>query len=191
LTADTWIDINKKVKQHKANFCFSFTSAIFKTSLIKENSVKFLEGLIHFEDPYFTIKAALFYQTLEVIDDVFYYYVNNLNSASRQKFTVKHIESLLQGVVKVLDLLDEKCADKTHYIIIFNFLLGQVLECCNRINVDDSVNAKAVSGLFLLYDRCQHKQECVMHHFLQKKKNHKEEIFKQLRDRVKNEIKNA
>ena len=137
LTKESWIDLNDKVKQHKAHFCFSFTTAIFKTSIIKENSVKFLEGLIHFEDPYFTIKAALFYEKLEVIDDVFYYYVNNPNSASRKKLTINHIESVLVGANQVLDLLDQKCFDKTHYIIVFNFLLEQILCWCNRIDVND------------------------------------------------------
>ena len=191
MTKESWIDINFNVKQHKANFCFSFTSAIYKTSFIKENSVNFLEGLIHFEDPYFTIKAALFYKKLEVTDDVFYYYVNNPDSTSRKKFTINHIDSLIAGVAKVLDLLDQYCIDKTHYIIVFNFLLRQILECCNRINVDNEINLKAISGLFLLYERCRYKKECAAYHFLQKKKTHKEEIFKQLRNKVKYDLKHA
>lgn len=190
-TKEAWIDLNKSVKQHKANFYFSFTSAIYKTSFIKENKINFLEGLVHFEDPYFTIKAALFYQKLEVIDDVFYYYVNNPNSVSRKKITINHIESLIAGVVKVLNILDEYCLDKTHYIIIFNFLLDQVLCWCNRIDVNDEINAKAVGGLFLLYSRCKYKEECATYHFLQKKKNQKEEIIKKLRNRVKDDLKNS
>lgn len=185
VTRESWIDINENVKRHPAAFCFSFTSAIYKTSIIKENAVEFLDGFIHFEDPYFTIKAALFYQKLEVIDDVFYYYVNNPNSASR-KFSMKHMEAIIAGVSRVLDLLDEKCSDKNHYIIVFNFLLEQILHCCNRIDVNDEINLKAVNGLFILYSRCRYSEECLSHHFLQKKKSQKEEIFKTLRNRIKN-----
>ncbi len=184
---DSWMDINSNVKKHKANFCFSFTSAIFKKSFIKKNFIEFLEGLIHFEDPYFTIKAALFYKKLEVIDDVFYYYVNNPESASRKKFTINHVDSLIAGVVKVLDLLDKNSVDKTHYLIVFDFLLKQLLECCNRTNIDDQINMKAVSGLFLLYDRCRYKEECMENHFLQKKKDYKERIVKKLRNKIKND----
>jgi len=191
ITNDAWIDINEIVKQHKANFCFAFTSAIFRTSLIKENSIKFLEGLIHFEDPFFTINAALFYKKLEVIDDVFYYYVNNPNSASRKEIGLNHIESLIAGTARVLDLLDQKCSDKTHYIIVFNFLLEQVLCWCNRIDVTDQINAKAVSGLFLLFSRCKFGEECSTYHFLQKKKNRKSEIIKQLRSKVKYDLKSS
>lgn len=186
ITSDTWIDINESVKSHPANFYFTFTSAIYKTAFIKENSIKFLEGLIHFEDPYFTIHAALFYQKLEVLDDVFYYYVNNPNSTSRQKIEMKHIESMLIGLGKVLDLLDCKRVDKTHYMIVFNFLLEQILCWCNRIDVSDEINSKAVAGLFFLFSRCKYKEECAIEYFLQKKKNHKKEIAKQLRARVKN-----
>lgn len=187
---ESWIDINDAIKKHKANFYFSFTSAIFKTSIIKENKIKFLEGLVHFEDPYFTIKAALFYKTIEVIDDVFYYYVANPNSASR-RITFNHVESLISGVGKVLEMLDEENPDKIHYLIIFNFLVEQVLCWCNRIDVDDEITAKAVNGLFFLFDRCKYKEECAKFHFLQKKKNHKKEIAKQLRNKVKNDLKNA
>lgn len=191
VTKDSWIDINHEVRRHKAYFCFSFTSAIFKTAIVKENAVKFLAGFVHFEDPYFTIKAALFYDKIEVIDDIFYYYVNNLQSASRKKFTLNHIDSLVAGTGKVLDLLDEKCVDKTHYIIVFNFLLDQILHCCDRPDVVDEINVQAVRGLFSLIERCRYQQECVTQHFLQKKKNHKEKILKQLRGRIKNDLKNA
>lgn len=186
ITPDIWIDINESVKSHQANFCFAFTSAIYKTALIKENSIKFLEGLIHFEDPYFTINAAIFYQKLEVLDDVFYYYVNNPNSTSRNKIGIGHIESMLSGLAKVLDLLDCSNVDKTHYMIVFNFLLEQILCWCNRVDVNNEINIKAVSGLFLLFNRCKYREECAIEHFLQKKKNHKKEIIKQLRARVKN-----
>ena len=88
---EAWIDINDSVKKNKANFYFTFTTAIYKSSLIKEYNIRFLEGLIHFEDPYFTINAATHYNKLEVIDDAKYYYINNPNSTSRKKITKEHV----------------------------------------------------------------------------------------------------
>ena len=79
---ESWIDINNKIKKHQAYFYFTFTSAIYKRSLIQKNKVYFLDGLIHFEDPYFTIKANLFYKKLCVLDDACYYYTDNPNSSS-------------------------------------------------------------------------------------------------------------
>lgn len=188
---ESWIDINNSVKRHKANFAFSFTTAIYKTSLIKEKEINFLEGLVHFEDPYFTIKAALFYQKLEVINDIFYYYVNNPDSASRKKIYIKHIESLIVGIHKVIDILDEHCSDKTHYLIVFNFLLDQLLCFCNKFDTEDQINILAVNALPALYQRCRYKTDCLQYYFLRKKKNHQEEVIKQLKDKVKNDFKNS
>ena len=91
----------------------------------------------------------------------------------------------------MLDLLDKNCPDKIHYLIIFNFLLEQILCWCNRIDANDEITAKAVGGLFLLYGRCQYKEECASFHFLQKKKNHQEEVIKNLRNKVRKELQNA
>lgn len=190
-TEGSWIDINYNVKKHQAHFCFSFTSAIYQTSFIQENHIKFLEGLIHFEDPYFTIKAALFYKKLEVIDDVFYYYVNNPESASRKSLSLLHIDSMIIGVEKVLDELDKNCHDKMHYFIVFNFLVEQLLSWCNRIDIGDEITQRAAQSLFILQKRCRYKEEFAPYHFLQKKKRHKEEIVKHLRTKVKNDFKTS
>ncbi len=191
ITYGSWIDINYKVKKHQAHFCFSFTSAIFKTAIIKENSVNFLQGLNHFEDPYFTIKAVLFYKKLQVIEDVFYYYVENSESSSRKKVGLKHIESMMIGAVKILDLLDEKCSDKTHYMIVFNFVLEQLLHWCNRTDVSDEITIKAASALSIILQRCRYKDELASYHFLEKKKTQKDLFIRELRNKVKLDLKNA
>lgn len=188
---EDWIDINGKIAKHKANFCCAFTSAIYKTSFIKENNIEFPEGLIHFEDPYFSIKAALFCQKVEVMDDVFYYYVSNPNSTSRKNFSIKHVESLISSIGQILDILDKYCLDKTHYLTVFDFLLEQILFYCSEIHLSDEINSRAVEGLFIIYNRCKYKEECAIRYFLQKKKKQKEDIFKQLRNRVKNDLKNS
>ena len=112
---EAWIDINDSVKKNKANFYFTFTTAIYKSSLIKEYNIRFLEGLIHFEDPYFTIMAAIHYNKLEVIDDAKYYYINNPNSTSRKNITKEQAKSIVYGADVVLDLLNNANIDKLHY----------------------------------------------------------------------------
>jgi glycosyltransferase involved in cell wall biosynthesis len=189
--SEDWIDINSKIKKHKANFCCAFTSAIYKTSFIKENNVEFPEGLVHFEDPYFVIKAALFYQNVEVVDDIYYYYVSNPNSTSRKNFSIKHVESLISSICQILDILDKYCLDKTHYLMVFDFLLEQILFYCSEIYLSDEMNIRAIDGLFIMYNRCKYKEECAIRYFLQAKKKKKEDIFKQLRNRMKNDLRNS
>lgn len=177
--------LNYNVQQNKGELYFNFTSAIYKRSFIQENKIEFLEGLIYFEDTYFTIKSALFYKKLESVADVCYYYVNNPNSITHQNHKL-NLESLIIGVGKVLDILEENQVDKAHYMTIFNFLLEHILWFCGRINVGDEVNKKAISSLVNLYSRCKYKEECLEYHFLHKKKILREELFKRLRNKVKN-----
>ena len=118
---EAWIDINDSVKKNKANFYFTFTTAIYKSSLIKEYNIRFLEGLIHFEDPYFTIKSALYYKILHVVDDACYFYTNNLNSVSRSKVTLQHAKSVYEGAKKVLELINSANIGVEHYKIVYNF----------------------------------------------------------------------
>jgi glycosyltransferase involved in cell wall biosynthesis len=188
---ESWMDINNKVKQHHANFCCTFTSAIYKTSLIKEKKIKFPEGLIHFEDPYFSIKAAIFYQKVEIVDDVFYYYVSNPNSTSRKNFSVKHIESLISSLCQIMDVLDEHSLDKIHYLNVFDFLLEQILFYCNAIELSDDISIRAIDGLSIIYNRCKYKKEFMIRSFLKRKKKQRASIFQQLRNKVKNDLKKS
>jgi glycosyltransferase involved in cell wall biosynthesis len=177
--------INDNVQQNKSDLYFNFTSAIYKTSFIKENKIEFLEGLVYFEDTYFTIKAALFYKKLESVGYVSYYYVNNQNSVTHKNHNL-NVESLIDGVHKVLDLLDNHCFDKEHYMVVFSFLLEHILYFCYKINVSDEVNIKAVNSLLPVYNRCRYKTEFMEYYFLQKKKIGKEELIRKLRNKVKN-----
>ena len=181
---EAWIDINDSVKKNKANFYFTFTTAIYKSSLIKEYNIRFLEGLIHFEDPYFTINAATHYNKLEVIDDAKYYYINNPNSTSRKKITKEHVKSIVCSADIVLDLLNNTNIDKFHYRIVFNFVVNQLLCWCNKVNCPNELNIISVDGLFNVLNKCKYKKECMEFHFLEQKQNNKQIILKNLRSKM-------
>lgn len=184
---EAWIDINDSVKKNKANFYFTFTTAIYKSSLIKEYNIRFLEGLIHFEDPYFTIKSALYYKILHVVDDACYFYTNNLNSVSRSKVTLQHAKSVYEGAKKVLELINSANIGVEHYKIVYNFIVKQVLEWCNKKNCNDTINTMGVMAFIHLLDNCYYKKDCFTYHFLQKKNDAKCVLINTLRNKMKGE----
>lgn len=180
---EDWLDINKKVRLNPSAFCFTFTTAIYKRAFLLDNNIHFLENLIHFEDPYFTIKAGLFCKKLEVIDNVFYYYCNNPNSASRN-VGLKHIESQIVGSKRIINLLKKYPVSEIHYNTVYNFTFGQMLEWCNRLDVSDLINEQAVKGLLMIMENCPNKEMFLKHHFLNKKNEHKVSIIKKLRQKM-------
>ena len=178
---EAWIDINDSVKKNKANFYFTFTTAIYKSSLIKEYNIRFLEGLIHFKDPYFTIMAAIHYNKLEVIDDAKYYYINNPNSTSRKNITKEQAKSIVYGADVVLDLLNNANIDKLHYEIVFNYVVNQLLCWCNKLNCPNELNIISANGLYNVLNKCKYKKECMEFYFLEQKQSKMRTIIKNLR----------
>lgn len=182
---EDWIDINDDVKKHKAYFYFTFTTAIYKRDFINEHNIRFLEGLVHFEDPYFTIKAAVFYNKLCVDDTACYYYINNPESSSRKSVTIKHAQSVSVGSENMLDLINSTPINKEHYKIVYGFILGQVLDWCNRQNCSDDVNVCAVKGLVYLLEKCKYREECLEYYFYNKKQKNRKSILIELRKKLK------
>ena len=181
---ESWIDINNKIKKHQAYFYFTFTSAIYKRSLIQKNKVYFLDGLIHFEDPYFTIKANLFYKKLCVLDDACYYYTDNPNSSSRKNISIKHIQSMALGAKEVLNLINTANIDEAHYKIVFNFVINQLLSWANRVNCNNEINLCAVDAIFDVMAQCKYKKACLQFYFLEKKEEYRGNIFNELRNKL-------
>lgn len=184
---EDWIDINDKIKTHPAYFYFTFTSAIYKKSFIIKNNIQFLEGLVHFEDPYFTIKASLFNNKLELIDNACYFYTNNSESVSRN-VTDKHVEGQVKGSEEIILLLNKFCNNKQHYLIVFNFVLQQLLDWCNRTNCSDSFNITAAKGLHRILTQNKYLEEQFEFYFLNKKKSIQKNFLKNLRNNVKKKL---
>jgi glycosyltransferase involved in cell wall biosynthesis len=178
-------DLNDKIKKNQAYFYYTFTSAIYKTSFIFQNKIDFPKGLIYLEDPCFTIKAGFFYNKIAIVDDAKYYYVNNKNSVTRTKSTDKHLNSLVAGANHIINMLNNYNIDKTHYMIVFNFVTGQLLDWCSNGNVNDVLNNIAIKGLIEIYKQCRYQEECLQFYFLEKKRTDREFIIKQLRNNVR------
>lgn len=136
-------NINEKIKKNKAYFYFTFTTGIFKRNLITKNNIRFIESLSHFEDPPFTIKLALFYNKVEIVDNANYFYVNNPKSVTRN-VNEEHVKNTLIGSLEIMDFLNKYCTNEEHYSIIFNFLLEQFLIFRKRVDLPNIIDAIAI-----------------------------------------------
>ncbi len=182
---EDWIDINDKITRHKAYFYFTFTTAIYKRNIIIDNNVHFLDNLKHFEDPYFTIKANLYYKKLILVNDAHYYYTNNPSSTSRKNISMDHIQSMVIGAKKVIELLNNIDINEIHYKIIFNFVFEQLLSWCNRLNINDEMTKIAAEGIYYIYDKCKYPKGFINYHFMQKKEDAKQQIMSKLRNKLR------
>ena len=183
---EQWLNLNDLIKKHKSYFYFTFTSAIYKSEIIKTNNIKFLEGFIHFEDPYFTISANLFFKKINLINNVYYYYCNNEESSSRKQITEKHVKDQVKGSELIIKLLENHGVEKQHYIIVMSFVIRQLFEWCYRLDVPDNINLIANSGLNNILEKVQYKEECLKEYFMQRKQEHRRNLLSQIREKMLN-----
>ena len=90
---------NDDILKYKNKLCFyiGFTSAIYRTSLIKEKHLFFDSRLIHTEDLVWLNRVMTTADSLEVVENVFYHYQHRENSADGQIFSHENVQSAYVG----------------------------------------------------------------------------------------------
>jgi len=163
-------DKNEEIRKNKTNFLYGFTSAIYRTDLIKKHAINFPVGITHFEDPYFSINVTLKFNNIETVDDAKYYYQRHVDSAC---YACKNYEKTCD-FVKSVDLIISKInnADvkKEDYFIYFDFLINHILDWCSDSKLSNEANFIAVSGLTNLINNTKYDiKDCLYFYFIKKK----------------------
>lgn len=184
---NSFYNIDSKIKKHKSYFCYMFTTSIYKSEFLKNNHICFPKELKHFEDPCFLIHAMLICNNIEIINNTYYYYVENKSSIT-QNITEAKIKDIINGSIYILELLKQYHVDIKHYIIVFNFIFNQLLFCANNIKFSDNINKIAAEGIYYIYDKCKYPKEFINYHFVQKKEDAKQQIIANLRNNLKREV---
>lgn len=120
-------DINDEIILDKAFFYHSFTSAIYNRFFLQKHNIFFPEGIIHFEDPYFSIKVSIFCNKILIVDDVNYYYFRRSDSETMNQINLNTINSISHAVNLIIDMIINADIPVKHYVIVHNFLYEYVL----------------------------------------------------------------
>ena len=191
-TLTSFYDINNKIRKNPAYFLYGFTSAIYKTSFIKENKIHFPEDVTHFEDPYFSIGVTLCNPKIDFVDNIKYHYIKHNKSACANCKTLKQTEAFSKSIRLILNLINSKDISKESYNIYVLFLMQQIIPWCNDLALPDEANAEACKSLeYILANIKSDRFELLYLYFIQEKKNaikrEKENLFKQLRAKITGE----
>ena len=152
-------DLNNFIRKNKAYFYYTFTSAIFKKDFLDKHNIRFPEGLCHLEDPYFTIKAGLYYNKLEICVGAKYYYVVTTPTREKKPEEGAIITSIKEGILKIMDLINSGGVSKEHYLVITSFLLSQITDRINNYTLPDSSYNELLSGMYEIFEGSNYKEE--------------------------------
>lgn len=177
-------NINGDVRKNFAYFCHSFTSAIYNINFLKTNKIYFPQNVRFFEDPYFSISALFHYKNVQVIDNTCYNYVFNNMSLTSHKTGEALCEEL--SVMKCLFSLVNKAAlPQQNYLIVYDFLLRQVLGNFQVKNLKLIVYKKAISVMADAYASCEYKEALLEYSYIHNKELEKRYLIEQLHCNIK------
>lgn len=157
-------DRNNLIKKNFAYFYDSFTTAIYKTKFLKDNNILFPLNVNYFEDPYFSILAGLKYKKVSIVDNANYYYVNRNNSLVNS-FSEKNVNPGLDAMFSLAKILNTTKINKEHYIIVYTYILSQLIAVPCNIHSAKSTIDKSIIYLSELLQDCKYKKECLAHYF--------------------------
>ena len=174
-------NLNHRIKEHKAWFFMTYTSAIYRTRMLRECGIRFDERLRFFEDPHFSITVAFHYDQVAVVDDAVYYYTDNPHSVTRANNDTRPIQDLIAGAQDLLDQMDALPVEGRHYQIVFAFLIDQFAGWFQKFYAPDAVTELAASGFSGIVRRCRDFQACMSTYLFFRKDTDRRNLIRQLK----------
>ena len=174
-------NLNYRIRQHKAWFFMTYTTAIYRTEMLRGGGIRFNEALRFFEDPHFSIMAAFHYDKVAVVDDAFYYYTDNPQSVTRAENGTRPIQDLISGANDILDTMDALKIDGEHYSIVFAFLIDQFAGWFQKYYATDAVTELAASGFSGIVARCRDFQACMKEYLFFRKESDRRNLIRQIK----------
>ncbi|MDR3000281.1 MAG: glycosyltransferase [Fibromonadaceae bacterium] len=157
------ISLNSKIKMHKAYFTSQFYSAIYKVSFLNKNKFKFKMGVAPIEDQVFLLEVIAAAKNIELVDNVFYYYLNN-SSSIISTLTIEKQNSWLKGLSFCLAFLNRRILqnkiDRNFYKIRYREYFNEMLSLLTRINSAQQ-KKKIAKRVYKYFNLCKNKTFCV------------------------------
>lgn len=189
----SFYDQNDRIKKNKAYFCYGFTSAIYKTSNIKDDNIKFPKNIIYFEDPYFSIFASIAINKVEIVDSAKYNYVRHSLSACSKHRTECAVRDFFSCIKKIIYGLNSKKVGEQDYCIYVSFLMEHLIQYCSKVDIPNESNYMAIDTLLkIIKESIVPTEKVLTAYFMNKKQILKHElidektlIFRKLRENLK------
>ena len=178
-------DLNKFIEKNKAYFYFTFTTAIYKLEFLNKHEIRFPNNLCHLEDPYFTIKAAIYYNNIKIVNNAKYYYVITKDTREKKENDSNIINSISHASNLIIDLLNDANIEKKHYIIVSSFVLGEMLARVDNMELPDEIYNSLLYAIFNFLEKNKYKEYILSSYYDIKRKlffqNRKNNNFRKLR----------
>ena len=133
-------EINNKLESgDKFYFAYQWWTAIFRTSLIKDNNIRLLDGYPLGGDVFFLNNAVIRANKVSVVNDTFYHYYRREDSGDAKLLSFEKIKSVTDIFDMILDNFIELGIKSDGVAFSLSSWLTQTLEYPFRVNDIDVV----------------------------------------------------
>lgn len=155
-------DMNQKIrdKNSKMYFAYFWWTAIYKTSIIKDNNIKFLEGYPLGGDVLFLNQAVILANKVELVDDAFYYYLRREDSGDSLILSLEKVRSVLSIHSQIIDNVNNNITnlDKAGILYVYSWCVQSGCRYAFRRKTLENLNL-CLGFVFEMYDKCLYKDE--------------------------------
>lgn len=99
--------INEDVRTNKMCFSYQWWTAIYRREFLLNNDITFPEELCLGGDIVFLVKSLIKSNSVEALDDIFYYYYRRPDSGDSKTLPTRKVESIIKAYGQIFYLLNE------------------------------------------------------------------------------------
>lgn len=133
-------DVLDKIKEKSLYFNQLFWLGLYKTSLLKDYSIKFIENCIYGEDRLLPLQSSYYANKTEIVNDAFYHYVRNNSSITKSKKNEKIVDSFLLSLKRIFDFINNTAMSIPDYTLVCDCFLDNSLSF--SLALDTSLKTK-------------------------------------------------
>ncbi len=152
-------NLNNIIRKNGIYFFFQeWTTAIYKSSIIFENNIKFPSKIRKSQDTAFLSRIVLKSKTISLIDDIFYYYYKREGSLDASKLPINSLYSALQSKELVCDEINKSDlyeSDKNSYILLYKIWLKSILNSYLFRNKSFKARLLCADSVINSYNKCK------------------------------------
>lgn len=138
---------NHLVKKDKFNFCYHWTTAIFRRKIIVDKKIGLPVNVTDKEDIAFLLKYMYCARNIIFSDDAFYYYVERKSSSSHRPVTLKKMADAINAYIDVINFINIHDGEYENLAFKSLFLCKDTIERSDKNLVDKE--KKEISKLML------------------------------------------
>jgi glycosyltransferase involved in cell wall biosynthesis len=147
-------NMNKRIRKNKCHFIGQFTTAIYRSKILKIHRVKFPVNVMASEDCCFTVHAVIVAKNIYFLNDTAYHYIRREHSGNSETYSYQKAYSYLRSHSLMLSRINKVIEKDKHYFDLYKCLFYNILILLLK-NSEEQTVKKVAEIAIKHYQKCR------------------------------------